>query len=81
MKNYIYKTKQYFVIAFAITWIFGGILIFQSYSTGEKSIFALLIAYLGPFIAYLIIMGIDKNENVRKDYRSRLLNPRRAEKK
>jgi len=78
MKEYIYKTKLYFILAFAITWVFGGILIYQSYTTGEKSILALLIAYMGPFIAYLVIMFMDKNKEYRKDFRSRLTSLKRA---
>jgi len=75
-KVHQYRPTIYFILAFAITWINGFILVVQSYQGGEKSIINLLLAYMGPFIAGLIMMFVFADKAFRADFRRRIFNLR-----
>ncbi|MEJ2750150.1 MAG: CPBP family intramembrane metalloprotease, partial [Anaerolineae bacterium] len=55
-KSHQYKPTIYFIFAFAITWLNGFLLVAQSRQGGEKSIINLLLGYMGPYIAALLMM-------------------------
>ncbi|QVK20739.1 CPBP family intramembrane metalloprotease [Mycoplasmatota bacterium] len=74
MKGHKYRTLLYFGLAFAITWINGFILAYQSHNSGSKNMIVLLLAYMGPFIAALIIFAILREKGLFKDFRRRLVN-------
>jgi len=67
-----YRPTIYFALAFAITWINGFILAAQSHQGGDKSIVNLLLAYMGPFIAALIMMYVFADKAFRADFRRRI---------
>ena len=71
-KTHHYRPVIYFVLAFAITWANGIILVVQSQQGGEKSLLNLLLAYMGPFIAALIMMIFFTNKAFRADFRRRI---------
>lgn len=73
--NYKYKPTVYFIIAFAITWINGAFLAVQSHQ-GDKNIINLLLAYMGPYIAALIMMFVFGDKAFRADFRKRIYNLR-----
>lgn len=75
-KVHQYRPILYFILAFAITWINGFILVGQSYQGGEKNIINLLLAYMGPFIAGLIMMFVFADKAFRTDFRRRIFNLR-----
>lgn len=72
--NHRYRPTIYFALAFAITWINCFFLIMQSHQ-GDKSIVNLLLAYLGPFIAALVMMYVFADKAFRADFRRRIFNP------
>jgi membrane protease YdiL (CAAX protease family) len=67
-----YRPTIYFALAFAITWVNGFILAVQSHQGGDKSIINLLLAYMGPFIAALIMMYVFADKAFRADFRRRI---------
>lgn len=72
MKKQIkYRPFIFFLLAFFITWMNGFILAAQSSAGEEKSIINLLLAYLGPFIAALILILISGRQ-FRTDFRKRI---------
>jgi CAAX protease family protein len=81
IKDNKYRPLMYFALAFLITWINGFILAAQSHQGGDKNIINLLLAYMGPYIAALIIMYIFHDMEFRADFRKRiyslkLINPK-----
>lgn len=75
-KTHQYRPTIYFVLAFAITWLNGIMLVVQSYQGGDKSIVNLLLAYMGPFIAALIAMYVFADKAFRADFRRRIIDLR-----
>jgi hypothetical protein len=75
-KTHQYRPVVYFVLAFAITWINGFILVVQSHQGGDKNIIFLLLAYMGPYIAALIMMFVFSDKAFRADFRKRIYNLR-----
>ncbi len=75
-KTHQYRPIIYFVLAFVITWINGVMLIMQSYQGGDKNIVNLFLAYMGPFIAALIMMYIFADKTFRADFGKRIYNLR-----
>jgi ABC-type uncharacterized transport system permease subunit len=71
-KTHRYRPIIYFALAFAITWINGFFLAVQSHQSGDKSIINLLLAYMGPFIAALIVMCVFADKTFRSDFRKRI---------
>lgn len=69
-----YRPALYFGLAFFITWTNGFILVAQSRQGEEKSIIVLLLAYMGPYIAALIMQFIFKDKKYRADFRRRIYN-------
>jgi membrane protease YdiL (CAAX protease family) len=67
-----YRPTIYFALAIAITWINGFILAAQSHQGGDKNIVNLLLAYMGPFIAALIMMYVFADKAFRADFRRRI---------
>ncbi|VVB70054.1 CAAX prenyl protease 2 [uncultured archaeon] len=67
-----YRPSVYFAIAFAITWINGFILAVQSHQGYDKSIVNLLLAYMGPFIAALIMIYVFADKSFRADFGRRI---------
>lgn len=67
-----YRPAIYFALAFAITWINGFILAVQSHQGGDKNILNLLLAYMGPFIAAIIVMHVFADKAFRADFRRRI---------
>ncbi|MBC8485643.1 MAG: CPBP family intramembrane metalloprotease [Candidatus Cloacimonetes bacterium] len=74
--NYKYKPTVYFILAFAITWINGFIIAVQSHQGVDKNIIFLLLAYMGPYIAALIMMFVFCDKDFRADFRKRIYNLR-----
>lgn len=72
MEKQPYKPLPYFMLAFAITWINGFMLVFQSYSGGERSLLNLLLGYMGPFLAALFFILVYRKDGLGKDFRQRL---------
>lgn len=72
MKEHSYKPVLYFLVAFAITWVNGFLLVFQSYSGGERSLLNLLLGYMGPFLAAVFFFTVFRKEGLTKDFLSRL---------
>ena len=72
MENKKYRPVLYFALAFLITWINGFIIAAQSHQGGDKNIINLLLAYMGPYIAALIMMYIFHNKEFRADFRKRI---------
>ncbi len=70
-KIHRYMPNIYFALAFAITWINGFLLAIQSQS-GDKSVINLLLAYMGLFIAALIMMYVFADKTFRSDFRKRI---------
>jgi len=70
-KTYQYRPTIFFALAFAITWVNGFMLAAQSHQ-GEKNIINLLLAYMGPFIAALIMMYLFTDKAFRADFRRRI---------
>jgi membrane protease YdiL (CAAX protease family) len=79
-KTHQYRPVIFFVLAFAITWANGFALVAQSRQGGEKSGINLLLAYMGPFIAALIMMYVFGDKPFRADYRRRIFNLRLIDK-
>ena len=75
-KSHQYKPTIYFIFAFAITWLNGFLLVAQSQQGGEKSIINLLLGYMGPYIAALLVMYLFARKPLRADFRYRLFNLR-----
>ena len=75
-KSHQYKPTIYFIFAFAITWLNGFLLVAQSQQGGEKSIINLLLGYMGPHIAALLVMYLFARKPLRADFRRRLFNLR-----
>ena len=75
-KSHQYKPTIYFIFAFAITWLNGFLLVAQSQQGGEKSIINLLLGYMGPYIAALLMMYLFARKPLRADFRYRLFNLR-----
>jgi membrane protease YdiL (CAAX protease family) len=71
-KTHQYRPWIYFALAIAITWINGFMLVVQSYQGGNKSIINLLLGYLGPFIAALIMMYGFADKAFRADFAKRV---------
>ncbi|HPE49877.1 MAG TPA: CPBP family intramembrane metalloprotease [Methanothrix sp.] len=67
-----YRPVIYFALAFAITWINGFFLVVQSHHDGDKSIINLMLAYMGPLIAALIMMYVFADGAFRADFRRRI---------
>lgn len=67
-----YRPTVYFALAFAVTWINGFFLAVQSHQGGDKNIVNLLLAYLGPLIAALIVMYVFADRAFRADFRRRI---------
>jgi len=80
-KLHQYKPTIYFIFAFAITWVNGFFLVVQSQQGSEKSLVNLLLAYMGPYIAALLMMYLFANKPLRIDFRRRLFNLRLISKK
>lgn len=72
LKDFNYKPVTFFVLSFLITWIAGGILIYQSQMGVEKDLILLFVAYMGPLFAALITMIVYKNFELLKDFGTRL---------
>ena len=68
------KMVLYFALAFLITWINGFILAYQSHQGVEKNIINLLLGYMGPYIAALIIMFVFHSKEFRAEFRKRIYN-------
>jgi membrane protease YdiL (CAAX protease family) len=79
-KLYHYRPVIYFLLAFAVTWINGFALVAQS-RQGDKSLINLLLAYMGPFIAALIMMYVFADRPFRADFRRRIFDLRLINKK
>ena len=75
-KKHQYRPVIYFALAFAITWINGFFLAVQSHHGGDKSIINLMLAYMGPLIAALIMMYVFADGTFRADFRRRIYDPR-----
>jgi membrane protease YdiL (CAAX protease family) len=75
-KTHQYRPTIYFVLAFTITWINGVMLVVQSYQGGDKNIINLFLAYMGPFIAALIMMYVFADKTFRADFGKRICNLR-----
>jgi len=67
-----YKPTLFFIIAFAITWINGAFLAVTSHQGGDKNIINLLLAYMGPYLAALIMMFAYHDKPFRADFRKRI---------
>ncbi len=63
-----YKSKLFFILSFVITWTAGGILIYQSRTSGQKDLMLLFLAYMGPMFAALITMLITRDQKVFRDF-------------
>lgn len=72
MKKHQYKPLQYFLIAFAITWVNGFLLAFQGSSGGERSVVNLLLAYMGPFLAAVLFFIAYRKDGLWEDFICRL---------
>lgn len=72
MKEHQYKPVLYFLIAFAITWVNGFLLVFQSYSGGERSLLNLLLGYMGPFLAALVFFVVYRKDQLAKAFLKRV---------
>jgi len=72
--NYKYKPTFYFILAFAITWIHGFIIAAQSHHGADKNLIILLLTYMGPYIAALIMMFAFNDKAFRADFRKRIYN-------
>jgi len=75
-KKHQYRPVIYFALAFAITWINGFFLAVQSHHGGDKSIINLMLAYMGPLIAALIMMYVFADGTFRADFRRRIYDPK-----
>jgi Na+/proline symporter len=75
-KAHQYRPTIYFILAVAITWTNGFILAAQSYQGGDKNIINLFLAYMGPFIAALIMMCVFADKTFRADFGKRVYNLR-----
>ena len=75
-KIHQYRSTIYFILAFAITWINGFMLVAQSWQGSDKNIINLLLGYMGPFIAALVMMYVFANKAFRADFRRRIFNVR-----
>ena len=71
-KTHQYRPTIYFALAITITWINGFILAVQSQQGGDKNIINLFLAYMGPFIAALIMMYVFADKTFRADFRKRI---------
>ncbi|MBN1235175.1 MAG: CPBP family intramembrane metalloprotease [Methanotrichaceae archaeon] len=71
-KTHQYRPAIFFALAFIITWINGFILAVQSHQGSDKNIINLLLAYMGPFIAALIMMYVFADKTFRADFRKRI---------
>jgi len=71
-KIHQYRPTLYFALAFTITWINGFMLAVQSHRGGGKSIINLLLGYMGPFIAAIIMMYVFADKTFRADFRKRI---------
>jgi len=80
-KTHEYRPTIFFALAFIITWINGFILAVQSHQGSDKNIINLLLAYMGPFIAALIMMYVFADKTFRADFRKRIYDPRLINKK
>jgi hypothetical protein len=80
-KTHHYRPAIYFALAFAITWLNGIFLVVQSRQGGDKSLLNLLLAYMGPFIAALIMMYLFADKSFRADFRRRIFDLRLINKK
>jgi uncharacterized protein len=79
-RNHHYRPAIYFLLAFAITWINGYMLVAQSHQ-GDKSLINLMLAYMGPFIAALIMMYLFADKAFRADFKRRIFDLRLINKK
>lgn len=75
-ENRKYRPFIYFGMAFLITWINGFFIAVQSHKGAEKNLLMLLLAYMGPFVAALIVMYIFHSKEFRADFRNRIYNIR-----
>ena len=78
-KTHQYRPTIYFALAIAITWINGFMLVAQSHQGGNRSIINLLLGYLGPFIAALIMMYVFAGKALRADFTKRIYDLRRID--
>jgi membrane protease YdiL (CAAX protease family) len=78
-KTHQYRPAIYFALAIAITWINGFMLVAQSHQGGNRSIINLLLGYLGPFIAALIMMYVFAGKTLRADFTKRIYDLRRID--
>jgi len=79
-KTHQYRPVVYFALAFAITWINGFSLAVQSHLGGDKNIINLMLAYMGPLIAALIMMYVFADGTFRADFRRRICDLRLIDK-
>lgn len=76
MNNYTYKPFKYWFLTLLITWITLFIAVYFSYNEeliSYKNIF-ILIALFTPFIIAMFMVFCSKNENLKKDFKERLIN-------
>lgn len=71
-KTHQYRPLLYFILTFTITWFNGFILAVQSYKIEDKNIILLLLTYMGPCIAALVMMFIFSNKFFRANFIKRI---------
>jgi membrane protease YdiL (CAAX protease family) len=72
MKDVKYRPITFFSLAFGITWICGFVMAAQVRNGGEKNLILLLLAYLGPYFAALLVMFFFHDREFRADFRKRI---------
>ncbi len=80
-KTHQYRPLIYFILAFTITWVNGFILAAQSHQGEDKNIIFLLLTYMGPCIAALIMMFVFCNKSFRANFIKRICDLRLINKK
>jgi len=76
-----YRPTLYFVLAFAVTWINGYILVAQSHQGADNNLFNLFLAYMGPLLAALFMMYVFADKPFRADFRRRIVDLRLIDKR
>ncbi len=73
------RPARFFGLTFLLTWIPWSVAALFSYQKGQTTIVALfeLLGVLGPFFTALIMTRLSNNNELKQDYRDRLLNFRR----
>ncbi len=78
ISNYKYNPKAYFAMTFIVSYIFYFAGAWMSFQEGNNGLYMLLMlpGMMAPFIISAVMTATSKNDDLKKDYINRLVNPR-----